>query len=397
MWRTVRSRRAPGTSAAVLISRRANPERVPAARPQLPTAERLLPYLRRIDETRVYSNWGPLCRELEARLECSLHLPPGGLACASSGTSALIAAILATSGRASTARPLAIVPAFTFAATAAAVEACGYAPYVVDISPHDWILDPTSLRVHPVLSRAGLVVPVAPYGRPVPQRAWQAFRAATGVPVVVDGAASYDRILSGARDALGEIPVALSFHATKSFSTAEGGAVASFDTDVVQRAAQALNLGFRETRESRSPSINGKLSEYHAAVGLAGLDAWTEKLAALCSVAEMYRAACELRGLSNRLVAAPDVSLAYVLFRCDDATQAAAVRGALARAGIDHRLWYEQGLHRHAAFASARRDPSPVSDALLPCLIGLPVAPDLTSVHIARAADALLEGLKERG
>src|SRR5947209_1621371 len=43
-------------------------ERVPALRPKLPSAERLLPYLRRIDANRVYANWGPLVEELEFRI-----------------------------------------------------------------------------------------------------------------------------------------------------------------------------------------------------------------------------------------------------------------------------------------------------------------------------------------
>src|SRR4051794_31264292 len=41
---------------------------VPVARPRLPTAEAIAPYLQRIDEARWYSNFGPLLTEFEARL-----------------------------------------------------------------------------------------------------------------------------------------------------------------------------------------------------------------------------------------------------------------------------------------------------------------------------------------
>ena len=53
---------------ATAASRSGAHDGIPVLRPLLPRAERLLPYLRRIDETRIYSNHGPLSGELERRL-----------------------------------------------------------------------------------------------------------------------------------------------------------------------------------------------------------------------------------------------------------------------------------------------------------------------------------------
>jgi hypothetical protein len=122
---------------------------VPVLLPLLPSADRLLPYLRRIDVTRNYSNHGPLSRELEERLAGALALPEGGLVCASSGTAALVGAILATAGPATPKRPLAIIPAFTFAATASVVAQCGYQPYLADVDPESWMLAADRLIEHP--------------------------------------------------------------------------------------------------------------------------------------------------------------------------------------------------------------------------------------------------------
>ena len=113
----------------------------------------------------------------------------------------------------------------------------------------------------------GLVIPVATFGRPVPQAPWHAFREKTGIPVVIDGGASFAGVANKADAFLGNIPVGLSLHATKCFATGEGGAVVSCDTDLVVRASQALNFGFLGSRDSRTASTNGKMSEYHAAVG----------------------------------------------------------------------------------------------------------------------------------
>src|SRR5882724_1301312 len=171
-----------------------NRENIPVLRPQLPRAEKLLPYLRRIDASRWYSNHGPLVLEFENRLTQHFDLPQGSLVSASTGTAGLVGAVLASAGRARPERPYALLPAFTFVATAVAVENCGYSPCLADVDPETWALDAERLLAHPDLARVGVVVPVAPFGRPVPQAPWQAFRDKTGIPVVIDGAGSFEAI-----------------------------------------------------------------------------------------------------------------------------------------------------------------------------------------------------------
>src|SRR2546423_1551532 len=83
---------------------------VPVLRPRLPSTDRLVPYLRQIDAARVYTNHGPLATTLARNLVEYLSMPQGGIACASSGTTALVGAILAVAGPAAKERPLALVP-----------------------------------------------------------------------------------------------------------------------------------------------------------------------------------------------------------------------------------------------------------------------------------------------
>ena len=263
--------------------------RIAVCRPRLPDADRLLPYLRRVDDARIYTNWGPLTAELEHRLCALLGLPVSSVVSASSGTAALIGAILAGAGRATPGRPLAIVPAFTFVGTALAVELCGYRPYLVDVDPVTWLLDIERLAEHRRLAEVGLVVAVAAFGRPVPHAPCLDFRERTGIPVVIDGGASFEGILASPARYLGELPTALSFHATKSFSTGEGGCVVTTDDKLSVGVTRALNFGFFGDRNTQSPSTNGKMSEYHAAVGLAELDAWPQKCHAFDVVARAYR------------------------------------------------------------------------------------------------------------
>src|SRR4051812_16521561 len=281
---------------------------IPVLRPRLPSAERLLPYLRRIDETRLYTTWGPLALELEERLCRCFSLPAGGVVSASSGTSALTAAILAAAGRASGKRRVAIVPALTFVATAAAAESCGYTLRIADVDAEKWQLDPERVAARADLDEAAIVIPVAPFGRPVAQTAWLEFRERTGIPVVIDGAATFEAAAGQPERILGELPVAMSFHATKAFATGEGGCVASTETGVVEQIGQALNFGFSGSRDSATPSLNGKLSEYHAAVGLAELEGWNARQEATARVLELYRKSFDRLGLTDRLICGPEVA-----------------------------------------------------------------------------------------
>lgn len=366
-------------------------DEIPVLRPKLPGAEQLAPYLRQIDANRFYSNHGPLSAELERRLEAHFGLQEGLITCASSGTAALEGAILASAGRASVERPIALVPSFTFVASAIAAEACGYQVHLVDVDAETWTLLPEQIASHPLLARTGVVIPVAPFGRPISQSPWLAFGKQTSIPVVIDAAACFD-VLEG--DHLGPIPLALSFHATKSFGVGEGGAVVSTSKAVVRRTVQALNFGFFDDRESRSASTNGKMSEYHAAVGLAALDCWPKTQAAFAGVVASYRRRMEIDGLAHRFLAAPEISLSYGLFRCANGSECTGLQATLSEAGIDTRLWYGRGLHRQSYFAARSRDSLEETDRIAGTLLGLPMALDLTDAQVERIVAALAFGLR---
>lgn len=366
--------------------------RIPVLRPRLPATERLLPYLHRIEANRIYANFGPLALELESRLAAHFALPVGGLVSTGSGTSALVAAILASSGRAKPARRYALVPAFTFVATAVAAELAGYQPVLVDVDPQSWALDVERLRRHPLLDQVGVVIVVAPFGRAVDQAVWEQFRRDTGIPVIIDAAAGFEAVSEHPERCLGAVPVMLSFHATKSFATGEGGCIACSDVALIKRVGQALNYGFSDSRYSRSASTNGKMSEFHAAVGLAELDGWPAKRAAMRAVAAEYRRQLAATGLAEKLLAAPEVSSSYVLYRAADAAEAASLRHSLEQADIGYRLWYGEGLRDQPHFSAASGEPLPVTEKIAPLVLGIPTAPDLPPIRIARVVQALVRG-----
>jgi dTDP-4-amino-4,6-dideoxygalactose transaminase len=366
--------------------------RIPVYRPKLPCVEKLVPYLREIDKNRWYSNRGMLVQAMERRIAAML-----GTGCdvimTASGWAALKAAIFAAAGPATPQRPLALMPSYTFAATAAAAESCGYKPYFLDVDEDNWMISPQMLIDHPALSSASVVIPVAAYGRGVAQGAWRQFRDATKVPVVIDAAAAFEGIVDNPSGLTGAVPVAVSFQATKVLSTGEGGAVIWNDAEGLMAVARAINFGFHGTRESKSPSFNGKMSEFHAAVGNASLDAWDETLVAWQTTCAAYSGLAETAGLTDRLILHPAIASCYALFRASSEAEAVAVTQALTERGIEHRYWYGNGLHTHQQFAAAPRDPLPHTARIAHRLVGLPTAIDLSHEAMKRIVAALCEGL----
>ena len=231
----------------------------------------------------------------------------------------------------------------------------------------------------------GAVLAVAPYGQTPDMAAWQKFRTDTNIPVVVDAAASFDTLAGFAPD----VPVVVSLHATKTLSSAEGGFILAGDPGLIDRCTRALNFGFFDGRNSVGPSINGKLSEYHAAVGLADLDGWESKRSGFRRVAENYlRAAAQAR-LAGTLFADAARANPYVLYLAPPGEAAEALCAWLHDNGIDTRRWYGGGIHRQTEFAACPRLALPVTDDLAPRLIGLPVAVDMDDAAISRVVAAL--------
>ncbi len=368
-----------------------NLTRIPVYKPKLPGVEKLVPYVREIGKNRWYSNRGMFVQALERRIAALLNTDCG-VVVTGSGWAAIKAAIFAAAGPATPQRPFALMPSYTFAATAAVAETCGYKPYFLDVDEKNWMISAKELMDHSALSSVGLVIPVAAYGRGVAQEPWKLFREATGIPVVIDAAAAFEAIIEDAVSFIGEVPVALSFQATKTFSTGEGGAVIWNDTAGLMDVTRAINFGFLGTRESKSPSFNGKMSEFHAAVGNASLDAWERTVVAWETTYAAYSGYVEKADLVDRIILHPVIASCYALYHASSDSDATAVTEALTKRGIEHRYWYGHGLHTHKHFALAPRDPLPRTARIAHHLVGLPTAVDLPHDAMRRIIAAICEG-----
>jgi dTDP-4-amino-4,6-dideoxygalactose transaminase len=355
---------------------------VPVARPRLPTADEIAPYLHRIDKSHWYSNSGPLVQEFEERLENHFGQEKARVATVSNGTIGLTAALLAHElPRAS----LCMVPAWTFAATGHAIELAGLIPWIVDVCLTSWALEPDASRelLKNAPGKVSAVMPVSPFGAPINYDAWESFRDDTGLAVVIDAAAAFDTVRATS------VPAVVSLHATKLLGVGEGGLVLTSDANFAQEIQKRSNFGFWYSRESKVQSLNGKMSEYTAAVGLASLDSWQRARADFERVGRAYRRGFAgepnvvLHGSADRWVSSTVVVVARDPL-------ADAIGQALAAKGIGSRHWWGGGLHRHAAFEHFPRAETKNTDNLVNRVIGLPCWRDLPDGEVARVCDVVV-------
>lgn len=361
----------------------AAPATVPVARPRLPTAEAILPYLQQIDDARWYSNFGPLLTKLEQRLADRFTRPTRVITVANATqalTLTLQAMDLPPGGYVA-------MPAWTFVATAHAVIQAGLKPWFVDVDPATWMLDPAAVKRLP--KRPAAVIPVCAFGAMPDMEAWRTFHQDSGVPVLIDAAAAFDTF-SDAR-----LPAVVSLHATKVLGLGEGGYLATEDAELAVRVRQLSTFGFHGSRESQVVATNAKLSEYTAAVGLAALDAWPGDRLRWMRTAQMLRIA--LIGLPQARFQ-PGWGSDWVTSVCVVGLpegSADAVAASLAAAEVDTRRWWDRGCHTSRAFAGCRREDLPATGRLAAGTLGLPFSIDMDAGEIASLATALQDALAD--
>jgi dTDP-4-amino-4,6-dideoxygalactose transaminase len=357
---------------------------IPVAKPRLPTFEQIVPYLKRIDAARWYSNGGPLIRELEERL--AAHTAGGGarVATVANATIGLGLALLACDLPAGS---LCMVPSWTFAATGHAILLAGLTPWMVDVSAKTWMLEPEmALELLPKApGKISAVVPVSPFGAPLALESWRHFREETGIAVIADAAAAFDSIQASA------IPAVVSLHATKVCGVGEGGFVVSTDRRFIEEVQKRANFGFWNSRESTARSFNAKLSEYAAAVGLASLDSWPQIRSEFFQVAKAYQEHLQAANFIRLQSGFGDGWISSTVMVASRENDADRLTDVLAQSGIGSRRWWGGGLHRHRSFQDFPRHRVEETESLAERVLGLPCWRDLPNDQIARIC-AVLSG-----
>jgi len=233
-------------------------------RPLLPSLDNLNKRLVEVWDKQWLTNNGTQHQELEKKLQELLKVPY--LSLFNNGTIALIVGCqsLRLSGEV-------ITTPFTFPATTHILTWNNIKPIFCDIDPVTMNIDADKIESMITPQTTG-ILGVHVYGTPCNVLKIQEIADRYGLKVIYDAAHAFGVEIDGVGIGnFGDLSM-MSFHATKLFHTAEGGALLFKDKNLKERVDLLKNFGIKNEEEVMMPGINGKMNEIQAALGLVVLE-----------------------------------------------------------------------------------------------------------------------------
>ena len=281
-----------------------------------------------------------------------------------------------------------ITTPYSFVATAHSLLWNNIKPVFVDIDPVSFNLDPNKIE-EAITPQTTAIMPVHVYGRACDVETIQNIADIYGLKLIYDAAHSFGVTRQG--DSLlkhGDLSV-LSFHATKVFSTFEGGAIICPDAKTKKRIDYLKNFGFANEVTVVAPGINGKMNEFQAALGLLQLKHIDKAIARRREIDAYYREALkDVQGI--RLLPLPDDSrqnYSYfpILVEPDYALSRDELYQKLKDNGIYARRYFYPLISEfpmYRGLSSAKSANLPVAKSISRRVICLPIFPDLRDDQI---------------
>ncbi|HEU5070284.1 MAG TPA: aminotransferase class I/II-fold pyridoxal phosphate-dependent enzyme [Verrucomicrobiae bacterium] len=256
-------------------------EKLHVGRPNLGDRAQLLQRLNDILDRRWLTNSGCYLREFERQVATLTRTRHCVAMC--NGESALQIAIRALGLKGEV-----IVPAFTFVATAHALQWQGITPVFADVDPVTHLIDPASVE-RLISERTTAILGVHLWGQPCPVRTLEKLAQTHRLKLFFDAAHAFgcsneDGTVGGFGDA--EV---FSFHATKFVNSLEGGALVTNHDDLAQVARMMINFGFVGFDDVQHVGMNAKLNEFSAAMGLTSLESMDRFIARNQQNHRLYR------------------------------------------------------------------------------------------------------------
>lgn len=250
---------------------------IPVTKPFLPPKEEVYALLDEVWNRQWLTNNGPLVNELELKLKEYLNVPH--LLYLNNGTIALQIAIkaLGLTGEI-------ITTPFSYVATTSSIIWEGCTPVFVDIDEQTFNINPEKIEAA-ITPNTQAILATHVFGNPCDIDAIQQIANKHNLKVIYDAAHCFGTTYKGKSVfAYGDVSTT-SFHATKLFHTVEGGAVFCNDPELLKKMAFLRNFGHNGPTDFAAVGINGKNSEFHAAMGVVNLNYINQILAqrkALC-------------------------------------------------------------------------------------------------------------------
>ena len=233
-------------------------------RPNIPSKEKILLKISQVLESERLTNNGSMVQELEKKVQKYLGVKHCICVCNATIGLELLQRALDLEGEV-------IIPSFTFIATANSLRWQRIDPVFCDVRMDNHLIDPTKIEAL-ITPRTSAIMAVPIWGHPCDYSTLQAIADEHDLKLIFDSAHAFgckigDQYLGG----YGEAEV-FSFHATKVFSTGEGGAITTNSDKLAEKLRLMRNFGFTDYDSTEHIGTNAKMSEFSAAYGLVHLD-----------------------------------------------------------------------------------------------------------------------------
>jgi dTDP-4-amino-4,6-dideoxygalactose transaminase len=356
-------------------------EPIMVTRATLPPLEEYIGYLEQIWSSHLLTNNGPLVRKLEDQLRDYLGSPH--LWFVNNCTTALQITIKALGLQGEI-----ITTPFSYVATTGVILWENCIPVFVDIRPGDLTIDPEQIEAA-ITPRTCAILATHVYGFPCDVAAIEAIARRHGLKVIYDAAHAFGCRLDGRPlAAYGDVSC-FSFHATKAFHTTEGGAiVVNGDPGLAERVRLMRAFG-HQGDDHRFLGVNGKNSEFHAAMGLCNLPRFATNLALRRIQHDGYSRLLAGSPLRLPRPQAKDLSYNYAYFPVLLPDELAVLRSlsSLAQLDIHPRRYFYPSLNR-VPYVNGRD--CPISEQASKTVLCLPMSEQVTSVLQETIIDTLL-------
>lgn len=236
---------------------------IPVTKPFLPPIDEYQKLIEGVWRRQWLTNMGPLASDLEIKLKEFLNV--NHLLYVTNGTVALQMAIKALNITGEI-----ITTPFSFVATTSTIVWEGCHPIFVDIDSESLTIDVQKIE-EAITEKTQAILATHVYGNPCDVIAIEKIAKKHNLKVIYDGAHAFGVQIGGKSIfEYGDISTC-SLHATKLFHTVEGGLIITKDKDLLKKLAQIRNFGISGFDSFSDLGINGKNSEFHAAMGLVNL------------------------------------------------------------------------------------------------------------------------------
>ncbi|MDT0649097.1 DegT/DnrJ/EryC1/StrS family aminotransferase [Autumnicola edwardsiae] len=335
-------------------------------------------YLDKIWQNGWLTNEGPLVKSLQIKLQNFLDVPY--IQYTTNGTIALQLAIKVLELKGEI-----ITTPYSYVATASSIIWEGNKPVFCDISAKDLCIDPNIIE-DKITDNTCAILATHVYGIPCSVEAIEKIARKNNLKVIYDGAHAFGVNLNNKSIFnYGDLSTA-SFHATKIFHTVEGGAIFSKNKALAEKIRHTKSFGHKGD-DHKYLGINGKNSEFHAAMGLCNLKRIDDIVEARKNLFEIYMEGLKMLPLT--FISIPEnvrYNYAYFPVIFENAEARERTQEFLEKQSIFPRRYFFPSIN---TIAYMPRGNCPVSEEISDKILCLPFYPQLNDKETNRILTAV--------